>query len=359
MKQRKIVMRTEKHFDRSTPLCRTPISGLFTGLLLIFLFPFSSRAQCDLPASEIFAATANPATFEEHNTRLIPFPLIKMNNKQETYILLVDKSLQELSVYKYDVNYHKVKTYDCTTGSIRGNKQVNGDQKTPEGMYFFTKVWNEAKLIGHYGRSEAAQFGIRALEINYPNEFDRINNKNGYGIWLHATDKPERIKQPFDTKGCIVVRNTDMAEITQFITLEKTPLIIVKELEYYAESNLYEEYQRVIDFLNTWRTSWEQRDFNTYESAYSPRFRCDKKNLTQWLDYKKRILPEYDWVKITFSNMRIFKTDDYYYAEFRQTFQTESFGDVGTKQVYLLMNNGGNLEIITEQWKRAEQVKGS
>jgi len=318
--------------------------------LVIFLFlSTGSRAQNGKTDGSSEKETCDPLLFEEHNVRLIPHPLLKMSTFYDDYVFLVDKSRQQLILFRYDGNYHRIKTYECTTGSNPGNKQEIGDMRTPEGVYFFTAVREKSKLISQYGRNEAEQFGIRAFDTNYPNEFDRILKKNGDDIWLHATDNPERINQPFGTKGCIVINNDDIEEISQFITLNQTPIIIVEQLEYFPQSTLQLEFSGILEFINNWRTSWEQRDFDKYETAYSSEFYGNNKNLQKWLLYKKGQLQYYDRVNISISNMRIFKVDEYYYIQYYQLFRSESYKDEGIKQLYII-NEDGALKIISEKW---------
>lgn len=329
--------------------------SLFVWLITFLFIPTVSSAQNGINNYDYEEEAFEPFLYEEYNVRLIPHPMLKMSTYYDAYVLLVDKSMQQLIVYKYDGTYHRVKTYECTTGSNPGNKQEIGDMKTPEGVYFFTAIREKSKLIAQYGSAEAAQFGIRAFDTNYPNEFDRILKKNGDDIWLHATDNPEKISEPFNTKGCITVSNSDIEEITQFITLNQTPIIIVEQLEYLPESTLQLEFSHIIEFIDGWKTNWEQRDFNRYETAYSLNFYSKRKNLDEWLSYKKRILPDYDWVKISISNMRIFNAEEYYYVEYHQVFHTESYKDEGIKQLYVI-NEDGALKIINEKWTATDQA---
>ncbi len=158
-----------------------------------------ANAQEGLNHEKESSISITTAAYEEFDANLIPSPLLKVNTAKISHFLLVDKSKQDLYLYKYDGRFHRIKTYDCTTGANLGDKRETGDLKTPEGIYFFTDVWEETDLIRRYGKMEAAQYGVRAFNTNYPNVIDKQNNKNGYGIWLHASDKPERIKQPYDT----------------------------------------------------------------------------------------------------------------------------------------------------------------
>lgn len=221
-----------------------------------------------------------------------------------------------------------------------------------------TDVWEERDLVWRYGEKEAAQYGIRAFNTNYPNVIDNMNNKNGYGIWLHATDKPERIRQPYDTKGCIVIQNNDMIDVTPFITLGKTPIIVVNELEYLPERVIEQERSLVEQFIEAWRSSWESREILWYEEFYSRKFKGDDFDYDDWIRYKKLIFSQYSCLDITISELRILKFDEYYLAEFHQNFQSEVYEDAGIKQLYIRHDGDGNqMKIISELWIAQNEIK--
>jgi len=322
---------------------------VFSTFLMVSILATVVLGQDDRHNNGIKDEPVDLSPYEEYNVRLIPSTLLKMDAKNSPYVLLVDKYKQELYVYKFDGNYHKIKTYECTTGSIPGNKQVNGDLKTPEGIYFFTHILDSEQLIRMYGKGEARQFGIRAFDMDYPNNFDRIYKKNGYDIWLHATDQPERIRLPYDTRGCVAINNRDMEEITSLISLNKTPIIISEEFEYVTSDQLERYTTKVVDFVESWKKSWEKRDFEEYLSAYSPKFMNDNKNLQSWIDYKRKVLNKYEWIEVGISNMRIFQADEYIIAEYHQSFRTGIFHDEGTKRLYIVEIEG-RLQIISESW---------
>ena len=325
---------------------------VFTAFLIVPILSSPAQAQDGRHNTDIKNELVDLSPYEEYNVRMIPSSLVKMDTNNNPYVLIVDKEKQELYVYKFDGNYHKIKTYECTTGSIPGNKQKNGDLKTPEGVYFFTQVLDSEQLVRLYGKGEALQFGIRAFDMDYPNGIDRIYKKKGYDIWLHATDRPDRIGQPYDTKGCVAINNRDMEEITSLISLNKTPIIISKEIEYVTSNQLESYSKRILNFIENWKISWEQRNFEEYESSYSPNFMSDDKNLHLWIDYKKQVLNQYKWIDVDISNMRIYQSDEYIVVEYHQSFRSGIYRDEGTKRLYIVENEG-RLLIISESWTDA------
>src|SRR4051812_4164 len=78
--------------------------------------------------------------------------------------LLVDKKTHQLHVAKYvDGAYQIVKTYHATLGQLKGDKQDEGDLKTPEGIYTFDSLQSAPAL--------KPMFGAMAFHISFPNTF--------------------------------------------------------------------------------------------------------------------------------------------------------------------------------------------
>lgn len=129
--------------------------------------------------------------------------------------ILVDKKTNTLSVTQYvDGSYKILKTYHATLGQVKGDKQDEGDLKTPEGIYTF-----KAQLGGP---TLPAKFGHTAFYVDYPNTYDQLAGRTGKDIMLHATNEPDRLNKNYDSLGCVVVRNEEIAEIKPFIKLGLT-----------------------------------------------------------------------------------------------------------------------------------------
>lgn len=134
--------------------------------------------------------------------------------------IIVEKNAHRL--YFYDGG-KLTKDIRVTTGKRRGNKQVEKDLKTPEGIYFLTEFLEDIDLPPKYG--------LRAIVLDYPNPIDKFQGKTGSGIWIHGTNDPPRLAKPYDSRGCVVMLNDDMLVLADLVTLNSTPVIIVKELK--------------------------------------------------------------------------------------------------------------------------------
>lgn len=288
-------------------------------------------------------------TYEIRNVTKIPIGFIKLTNPGIKNLLAVDKSGQRLELYEYDGSYHLVKTFLVTTGKKAGNKKYEGDEKTPEGVYFFNKIRESEDIVKMYGKYVAKQYGVRAFDITFPSGIDRIFRRGGSGIWLHGTDEPSRIGQPRVTRGCVVLKNEDIEYLSNRIILENTPIIISEKIEYYSNTNQYMVSSKIESFLENWRLSWQNRNYESYSKSYSEKFRNKGRSKKVWLDYKKYTLDQYAEIDINFSNIDIFKGNDYYYVQFEQNFETNSYSDLGKKVLYII-EDGNDLKILREDW---------
>jgi hypothetical protein len=147
-------------------------------------------------------------------------------DKEPIHLILVEKDLQELRLYRYDGSYELTKSYRCVTGKQRGDKSRENDDRTPEGIYFSVEAYRDSRIT---------IFGDRAFGLNYPDVYDEIAGRGGSGIFIHGSDR-EQVK-PFSTNGCLVLGNGDLADLDGRVDLLTTPIIIGKRLPYrFAEA---------------------------------------------------------------------------------------------------------------------------
>jgi len=108
---------------------------------------------------------------------------------------------RRLKTYKFDLGFAPV-----------GHKQVEGDGKTPEGVYFIDR------------RNPQSRFHL-SLGVSYPNEFDRataeaLGQSPGGDIFIHGRGPFYNLRQnrkPDWTWGCISVSDSEVEEIYSMI----------------------------------------------------------------------------------------------------------------------------------------------
>ncbi len=117
---------------------------------------------------------AEPSVFiKSHRQALVP--------QAEPRLILVDQASYKLRLYQKN---KFLKEYDVSFGQASGAKQVEGDNKTPVGMYFVIQK-HQGKFDGPYGD----YYGGAWIKINYPNKFDaaRARRRSSLDITQEAS----------------------------------------------------------------------------------------------------------------------------------------------------------------------------
>jgi murein DD-endopeptidase MepM/ murein hydrolase activator NlpD len=109
---------------------------------------------------------------------------------KEPVLVLVDQELYKLRLYRNGVLNGEA---DISLGQGRGQKRLQGDNKTPRGMYFVTQK-HRGKIGGTYG----AYYGGYWIKINYPNRFDA---ERGRGEGLVSAQQEALIRARWEQRS--------------------------------------------------------------------------------------------------------------------------------------------------------------
>ncbi len=264
----------------------------------------------------------------------------------DSYALVVDKKNQVLSLYQGGAGGPRlVRDYRCTTGkNNNGSKHVAGDKKTPNGIYFFRGMIEDGQL--------PAKYGVRAFPMDYPNDWDRLQDKTGYGIWLHAVEDDHRVAVSYDTEGCVVVTNHDILELTRYIEFEATPIIVDDSVQTFEERELTAERNQALDFVTTWAEAWQGKDLDTYIDCYDDRFTIGGRDKAAYRTYKQQLNRAYQTIRVELSDIRVFRFHDYLVVSFFQDYRSSGLQSNGRKRLYLTRTPGG-LKILAERFQRS------
>jgi len=272
-------------------------------------------------------------------------------NSDSPYILLVEKNIHKIYLLKYENGVKTlVSIFDCKTGKNRGDKKEEGDHKTPEGIFFLVAKYSRDKIRGMVGKDNAYQYGEMAFSINFPNNIDQLNGKNGSGIWLHGTDEIFSETSSYDTRGCVVTTNETIKTLSKYIELQKTPLIIVETLKFNKKKDYIDQKQEFLTVLEGWRSAWEEERIEEYISYYSPTFMRDGRNRSQYKSYKANEI--FKNIKINYiklSNIILLKYNDGMIAKFFQDYSASNLSTKNVKTLYFVKNNN-SWEIIAEKF---------
>lgn len=143
----------------------------------------------------------------------------------QPFAIAVDASRSRL--YLFENGEHGLKLVDdfyVSVGKQGVDKLVEGDQKTPLGLYFITGQIDRKALED--------RFGAGALPLNYPNAYDRTRGRTGKGILLHGVSSASYSRPPQDSDGCVVLANEDLLGLSTRLPQRDTPVLITRRIEW-------------------------------------------------------------------------------------------------------------------------------
>jgi len=267
-------------------------------------------------------------------------PILASHAHGPERIIAVDKSSQMLIMLEQKSPLHEVLRFPCTTGQSVGDKAVEGDLRTPEGVYF---VGNR---IGR--KLDWDLYGDLAYSLNYPNPVDRINGKTGGGIWIHGRGK-EFV--PRDTRGCVALKASDMRDIAGEIAFG-TPVVIASNLEWSTESdNSDMTVTTLAKELETWALNWQNRDeafFEHYDSALMGL--SEGRSFDGFIENKKNIFAAKPWIHVMVANVHVMPGPDYWVTWFDQYYRTPGKVSTTGKRFYWKKNTTGQWRIVGREY---------
>ena len=192
------------------------------------------------------------------------------------HAIAIDASRSRLYLFENTAKgLQLVADYYASVGKLGIEKNLEGDQRTPLGVYFITSRLDPATLKDFYG--------IGALPINYPNPLDLSRGKTGSGIWLHGTPPDQFSRAPLATDGCLVLANPDLERILQAVEPRSTPVVIARQLQWVLPQALQSDRNSFDAVMNAWRTAKSQGDMKRLMGFYAADFQSYRKMpLSEW-----------------------------------------------------------------------------
>lgn len=260
-------------------------------------------------------------------------------------ILLVDKSRlkAELRTWTEDPLKSEVLTsFRIAIGKVEGDKQYEGDNKTPEGIYFAQSHLD--------GRKLPAKYGPMAIPINFPNPIDKIYGKTGHGIWLHGVERDKRIEAAKVTEGCVAFYNADIVSLTKWMRPHQSLIMIAKNGEML---NRPKDVDSLTRRTMAWVNAWEKRSVGSYIDFYADNFRHNGKRLSQYRRYKKRVFSSYQKMTLNMQDVRVLTHANYGMTIMNQYFNGDNrYISKGRKILYWEKDKKGVWKIRFERFER-------
>jgi len=262
------------------------------------------------------------------------------------YLLICEKDTKILHVFRFsDGKFSIIKQYPCVIGANNHGKTREGDFATPEGVYFFLRFTP--------GKTLAENYGYGAFVLNYPNFLDRKERKDGGGIWLHGHSAGKVVGADIpDTKGCIVVSNDALKEMSGYLKSNGTPIAIVGKLQFTNLESQKELAKELRNFINSWRLSWESINTKKYLSFYSPAFvNSEGMNFNAFKHHKEKTNKSKKFIRVKVENLAILMPPEYggnvAVARFQQRYNSNNF-KIDSKKIFYLKKGQAGWQIIGE-----------
>lgn len=271
----------------------------------------------------------------------IPACMLSYKFGPEQYVVVVEKSTQSLLIYS---NYkpEPVDRFKITTGKKNGRKLVEGDLKTPEGIYFFRRILSGEEL------PKVDDYGEKAFTLNYPNAIDHKEKRNGSGIWLHGAFDENKTDSPYNSRGCVVMKNNDLIQVSKYIYLNETPICIYEKIRYDTVENIQKKRDRLIKHLKAWKQNWEDKNIDGYIGYYYSGFRSDGMNLARFKAYKNNLNKNYKFIRVILSDINIYSFDGYHVMTFNQLYISD-INHFYSKKIQYWSNGGSDPQIVDER----------
>ena len=261
---------------------------------------------------------------------------------------LLQSSPSERHAVVVDAHHSRVYVYENTNGALRLvedfyasigrngiEKEREGDRKTPIGVYQVTSHIAGKKLPDLYGWG--------AFPLSYPNEWDRIRGRTGYGIWIHGVPADTYARAPQASDGCIALANPEIEQLATRVHPGTTPVVIARRIEWVPPETLRAERDALLRQLDAWRTDWESRDSVRYLGHYARRFRSDGMDLQAWSAHKRRANAAKSWIKVQLAGVSVYRDpgrQDMIVVTFDQDYRSSNLSQRSRKRQYWIVEDG-------------------
>lgn len=245
----------------------------------------------------------------------------------QRYALMADAARARLYLFEnVDGEPRLLRDYYMAIGRNGTDKRVEGDKRTPVGVYHITRQLPANKLADLYGSG--------AFPLNYPNDWDQEMGRSGHGIWLHGMPSDTYSRPPRSSEGCVVVTNPDLNELRQWIEVGITPVIIADRADWVDRQTWTSSRDEILQGLQTWRENWQNRAADDFLEHYSRDFL--RAAGAGWPNAKKRNILGKSWISLELKDISLFlyPGGDMAYTEFTQIYRSNALNSTVRKRLY-------------------------
>lgn len=196
----------------------------------------------------------------------LPASLIQLSGGQR-HAVVVELDRSRLYLFEQaDGRTRLVADYYAGAGKNGAEKRVEGDKKTPIGVY---------RVSGHIDGSQLPDlYGAGALPIDYPNAWDRLQGYTGSGIWLHGVPWDTYARSPLSSDGCVTMANADFLALRSRVGDSDVPVIIERTINWLPPAEIEARRAAITAALERWQLDRTSQDLQRYATHFSQAFRA-------------------------------------------------------------------------------------
>lgn len=244
------------------------------------------------------------------------------------HALLVDVTRSRLYLLEQrDGQLRLVRHFYAGIGRKGYGKQVQGDLRTPLGIYRITGFMSDDELPELYGSG--------SFPLDYPNALDREKKRTGSGIWIHGVPRDTYARAPRSSEGCVTLANDDLLSLKPMLHAGLTPVILSDRVQWLSAEAAQAPRVDFLKAVEAWRADWSSRDTEKYLTHYADDFRADDMTRAEFSAYKRRINAGKKFIDVQVRDLDAYRypgPEGWMQARFTQDYRSDSYGKASLKE---------------------------
>lgn len=232
--------------------------------------------------------------------------------------------------------------YYAGIGVAGVGKQVEGDGKTPVGIYRITGFKDDAELTDFYGAG--------AFVLSYPNRLDLGHRRSGSGIWIHGVPPDTYTRAPRSSRGCVTLANEDLAELRGLLGENPALVLLSGDLRWQEPGQHQSAVHALEEAIEHWRLDWESRDLERLLRHYAEDYWDERGDRGAFAAHKRRVNATKRMIQVRLDQLSLYAYPgeaDLFVARFRQDYQSDNYRSEDVKE-QLWRRRGERWEIVAE-----------
>ena len=274
---------------------------------------------------------------------MLPASILKLAEHQD-YAILVDLNAARLFLLQQQAGQLTViADYYAGIGKQGVGKQLEGDHRTPVGVYTITRTLHDTQLPELYG--------VGAWPLDYPNAWDKRMGRTGSGIWLHGVPRTTYSRPPRSSRGCVTLSNPIFIGLQTYIKPGQTPVVLADQVEWLNQDDWRARQKLLLQTIELWRQAWSSRDTEQYLGYYAPSFNNGRNDYAAWRRKKTAIIENTTSIAVTLTEISLFDypgESDLIQIDFQQQYVSNNFSSVVQKRQYWQQQANQQWRIVYE-----------